>query len=115
MDDPTQMADAFNKFFSSIGSNIANSIPPTKVDPLSYITPTNYSNLFDLGNTGLIQVCNIITLCKNSLDLDGIRTNLIKRIAIEISVPLAHIFNLSLKTGVFSSRLKTSRTVLFLT
>ncbi len=60
MDDPTQMADAFNKFFSSIGSNIANSIPPTEVDPLSYITPHNYSNLLDLGNTGLIQVCDII-------------------------------------------------------
>jgi hypothetical protein len=72
------MADAFNKFFSSIGSNIANSIPPTEVDPLSYITLNNYSNLLDLGNTGLILVCDIITLCKNSLDLDGMSTNLIK-------------------------------------
>jgi hypothetical protein len=45
------------------------------------------------------------------LDLDGISANLIKHIALEISVPLAHIFNLSLTTGVFPSRLKTSRVV----
>jgi hypothetical protein len=45
------------------------------------------------------------------MDLDGISTNLIKTIATEISVPLAHVFNLSLTTGVFPSRLKTSRIV----
>jgi hypothetical protein len=45
------------------------------------------------------------------MDLDGISTNLIKSIAIEISVPLAHIFNLSLNTGVFPKKLKTSRIV----
>ncbi len=45
------------------------------------------------------------------MDLDGISTNLIKTIATEISVPLAHVFNLSLTTVVFPSRLKTSRIV----
>jgi hypothetical protein len=31
-------------------------------------------------------------LCKNSMDLDGNNTNLIKNIAIEVSVPVAHAF-----------------------
>jgi hypothetical protein len=58
-------------------------------------------------------VCDIIKsmLSKNSLDLDGISTNWIKCIAVEISVPLAYILNLSLTTGVFPSKLKTSRVV----
>ena len=48
---------------------------------------------------------------KNSLDLYEISTKLLKCISLEISIPLAHIFNLSLTTGVFPSRLKTSRIV----
>ncbi len=35
----------------------------------------------------------------------------IKEIAIEISTPLAHIFNISLSTGTFPNKLKESRTV----
>ncbi len=33
-DDPTEMANAFNEFFSSIGTDISNSIPPTNATPL---------------------------------------------------------------------------------
>jgi hypothetical protein len=60
-----------------------------------------------------MHVCDVIKsmLSKNSMDLDGISTNLIKTIATEISVPLAHIFNLSLTLGIFPSKLKTSRIV----
>jgi hypothetical protein len=48
---------------------------------------------------------------KNSLDIDGISTKLLKLIAHPISIPLSHIFNLSLNIGTFPSKLKTSRTV----
>jgi hypothetical protein len=56
-------------------------------------------------------MCDIIKsmLSKNNMDLDGISTNLIESIAIEINIPLIHIFNLGLNTGVFPNRLKTSR------
>jgi hypothetical protein len=107
------MANAFNEFFTSIGTDISNSIPHTNVDPLSYKTSEDDLTLLDLGSTGPIHVCDVIRsmLSKNSMDLDGISTNLIKNIANEISIPLAHIFNLSLTMGVFASRLKTSRIV----
>jgi hypothetical protein len=112
-DDPNEMADAFNEFFSNIGTDISNSIPHSNVDPLCYITTDDNIDLLDLGTTGPIHVCDVIRamLPKNSMDLDGISTNLIKNVATEISVPLAHIFNLSLTTGVFPSKLKTSRIV----
>ena len=37
--------------------------------------------------------------------------SLIKQISTQIAVPLAHVFNLSLTSGIFPSKLKTSRTV----
>jgi hypothetical protein len=48
---------------------------------------------------------------KSSADLDGISTKLLKFDAIEISFPLLHIFNLSLNSGKFPSKLKKSRIV----
>ena len=49
---------------------------------------------------------------KTSFDIDGISMNLLKYIAIEISFPLAHIFNLlSLINGTFPSALKLSRVI----
>jgi hypothetical protein len=73
---------------------------------------TNIQNL-DLGTTNQVHICDIIKSLqpKNSCDIDGISTKLLQKLAIELSWPLAHIFNLSLTTGIFPSRLKASRTV----
>jgi len=67
----------------------------------------------DLGTVNQPHICDIIKSLKSkgSLDIDGISTNLLKAIKIEISTPLAHIFKLSLETGIFPSKLKISRTV----
>jgi hypothetical protein len=48
---------------------------------------------------------------KNSNDAQGVSTKMIKYIGNEISIPLAHIFNLSLSMGVFPSKLKLCRVV----
>ncbi len=93
--DKTQMAEEFNRFFSHIGKHISNSIPPSPIDPLTYInTPADVPNLeFHRCHPG-----QIIDLVKNfdnksSPDLDGISITLIKRVILEIVSPLAHIFH----------------------
>jgi Notch-like protein len=48
---------------------------------------------------------------KNSTDCDNISMNLIKLVAYEIAVPLAHIFQLSIENGIFPDKFKTSRVV----
>jgi hypothetical protein len=48
---------------------------------------------------------------KNSSNAQGVSTKMVKFIGYEISAPLAHIFNLSLSTGVFPSKLKLCRVV----
>jgi hypothetical protein len=89
--------NSFNNFFSSIGTDISNSVPTTNTDPLGYITSDENLISRDLGKKSQVHFCHIINsmLTKNSLDLDGISTYLIGSIAIEISVPLAHYFTLA--------------------
>jgi hypothetical protein len=48
---------------------------------------------------------------KNSSDVQGVTSKMIKFIGREISIPLSHIFNLSLSSGLFPSQLKTCRVI----
>ena len=68
---------------------------------------------FGLGNTTLEHIQNILKNFKpkNSCDLQGISTKMVQLIGIEISLPLAHIFNLSLTSGIFPSKLKECRVI----
>jgi hypothetical protein len=43
--------------------------------------------------------------------MDGVSSKMIKFIANEIAVPLSHIFNVSLSSGVFPAKLKKSRVI----
>ena len=48
---------------------------------------------------------------KNSMDLNGMSTKIIKFIMYEIATPLVQLFNLSIRTDKFPAKLKASRTV----
>ncbi len=67
----------------------------------------------DFRTVNQAHICDIIKSLKSkgSLDIDGISTNLLKAVQIEISHPLAHIFKRSLHTGAFPNKLKISRAV----
>jgi Reverse transcriptase (RNA-dependent DNA polymerase) len=86
---------------------------PTDKEACDYVEDNPDVPDLDLGATGPIQVSEIIKLfqSKNSTDIDGLSVKLLKFVAIEISVPLAHVFNLSLSSGIFPSKLKQSRIV----
>ncbi len=111
--DPLDIANEFNNFFTSVGVKIAESIEPTSVKPEDFMPLLENVQNLDLGMTNQTHVCDIIKLLKtkNSCDTDGLSTKLLQKLAIEISWPLAHIFKLSLNSGVFPARLKCSRTV----
>ena len=111
---PVEIAGEFNEFFANIGQKISNSVPPTSKDPDSYLNNYDPSKrLFDIGNTGPIHVIDLIKSFdnKSSLDLDGMSLKILKHVSYEICTPLAHIFNLSLESGIFPEKMKSSRTV----
>jgi sarcosine oxidase/L-pipecolate oxidase len=110
----TEIANTFNHFFSTAGSNIANSLPTSDKDPLTYLSDLpDTARLLELEGCGQILVGNTIRqlVSKTSTDLDGISSKLLKAIQYEIEKPLAHIFALSLSSGTFPSQLKASRVI----
>jgi len=111
--DPTKIANEFNNFFVKIGVEISESILPTNAKAEDFMPNIDNLNEIDLGTTNPSNICGLIKSLqsKYSLDSDGLSTKLLKEIAAEISVPLSHIFELSLTTGVFPQKLKKSRTV----
>ena len=111
--DPRLISENFNSFFTNVGMEIFDSVPPVDRLPHTYQTAQNNVPELDLGGTGPMHVHEIIQtlISKPSTDIDGISVKLLKKISTAISVPLAHIFNLSLENGIFPEALKTSRTV----
>jgi hypothetical protein len=111
--DPTKIANHFNSFFTSIGKKISNDIPPVNKLPEEYINYGREIPGLNLGNTTPEHVLKTIRKFKNktSCDIDGVSTKMIKFIGPEISVPLAHVFNTSLASGIFPTRLKQCRVI----
>jgi hypothetical protein len=98
---------------TSIGTKISNNVLNVEKQPEDYI---NYGRVLPemiLGNTTHEHVLKIIQKSKNkhSKDIFGVSSKMIKFIGAEIAKPLAHIFNLSLESGVFPSILKQCRVI----
>ena len=110
--DSGEMAETFNNYFTNIGTNISSAVPETNVNPLDYIPDENIPD-FDIGNTGQIHFLDILKAfeSKTSPDFDQISIKWLKFVGHEISIPIAHIFSLSMNKGVFPDKFKTSRTV----
>ena len=91
-----------------------NSVVTVDKSPETYIPDYKADKpKFNLGNTGPIHIHDIVKNFdkKISCDLDGLSLKLLKTVSINISKPLAHIFNLSLDNGIFPEKLKISRIV----
>jgi hypothetical protein len=108
-----EIAQTFNNFFTTVGTEISNSIEPSQTDPLSYIPVNNNVPNFVINNTGPIHVIDVINSMQNkcSADCNSISMKLVKFVAYEINVPLSHIFQLSIESGIFPDKFKTSRIV----
>jgi hypothetical protein len=111
--DTREMAQCFNEFFAEIGPEIANSVEQSNIDPISFMPNNLNAPDFVINNTGQIHVIDVIKSMhsKSSIDCNGINMELIKFVSYEICVPLAHIFQLSIETGIFPERFKSSRIV----
>ena len=108
--DSNIIANKFNSFFTEVASNVAANIPCTSVKPEDYLNETDL--LFELGSVTpdeILDICKHIQ-GKSSLDIDGVNSKLLKKVIGEVAIPLAHIFTLSFKTGIFPDRLKVART-----
>jgi len=114
--DNVDKANAFNNFFTNIGREINGSVQNTVKSYSDYINTDNDNDnvpLLLMDDIGPIYVIDIIKALpnKSSKDLNGVSLKLIKFVKYEVSVPLSHIFNISINTGIFPMALKCTRTV----
>jgi len=105
--DKEEIANYFNKYFANIGLSLANSIS-SDIDPMSGMANECLQTIY-LSPVSENEVVDLIKGLKNSsAGIDGIKASVVKSVKEEITVPLTHLLNCSLKTGVFPDALKTA-------
>lgn len=108
-DDPAEVADIFNDYFSTIGSKLASKIP-------NNFAPTQQkvnNHIFILEPTNEDEVSQLIQSLKSDSanGPDDIPAKLLKHISPLILKPLTHLINVCFRTGTFPSIFKTAYTI----
>ena len=107
-----EIASHFNTFFSNIGKSTTSSIPDSEISHKSFLPPPNPNSIFinPIFSSDIEAALKALPNKKSS-DINDISIYLLKKVAVEISAPLSHIFNLSIESGTFPERMKTSKTI----
>ena len=109
--DGKEIVNAFNNYYTNIGSSLASHIPTSSKNPVDYITKNVVHSLF-LRPVDNCEVQNIILALKDSsAGWDNISSKIMKRCNNLIILQLTHLFNLSLQQGVFPDQLKIAKVV----
>ena len=106
---PIEIAEAFNNYFSTVGSNLASDVPLKEYGPEYYLEPPH--SMFSLKPPTVETVYKLLTKIdeKKSVGLDNIPNRLLK-IAADVVAPfLKAIFTASTNTGIFPQEWKESR------
>ena len=106
---PIEIAEAFNHYFSTVGSNLTSDIPLTEYCPEYYLEPTH--SIFSLKPPTVETVYNLLTKIdeKKSVGLDNIPNRLLKIAADVVAPSLTAIFTASINTEIFPQEWKESR------
>jgi len=111
--DKTEIAEAFNNYFSKIGEATSQSVPKSKrfyyndflKNPL-----TNSLFLEAIGTRRVIEVANKLKP-KLSTGHDDISTKLLKETIHNIKLPITHIINRLFGTGTCPNKLKIPKLI----
>ena len=110
IENPTEICEKFNEFFINIGPTLSRKIPKIDKSATQYLTRHNES-IF------ITPVCQdeirkyVKSLKESSAGWDGITGKVVKLVIENITDPLVHVINLSLKEGVFPEELKIARVI----
>ena len=109
--DDTEIADSFNKFYVNIGPSLAEKIPETDIDPISYIKKDISTCMHVVPVTELEVVEILKDLKSSSPGWDDISPNIVKMTFSFFLKPLHHICNLSILHGIFPNELKIAKVI----
>ena len=113
IEDKTEISNTFNNFFASVCAKLSNSIEYNGTKTISSFLKQRVISSFDFECISTTDVDKIVKnlVSKNSSGHDGISARFLKRILETVTLPLTHIINQSLCTGIFPDRLKIAKVV----
>ena len=107
--DQNKIAHSINKLFADIGPKLASSIPSSSNDFKDFLNSASTSlDEYLLQDEELNEALNSLKANK-SPDFDYISPAIGKRCQENIFNPIKHVFNFSLKQGIFPESLKIAR------
>ena len=104
-----KIADEFNKFFTNIGTDLANKIPNASKRFDFYITKVNTSMESQPLSINELKNAFFSLNINKSPGHDGVSFNVIKKCFGELCEPLKYLFNLSIVKGIFPDDLKIAK------
>ena len=108
--DDDKIAEAFNQYFSTIGSTLSDKITDNCTDPMNFVTPLDGS-IFNFTSITLQETIGALNeiKTKKSPGLDGISIRLLKDASNIVAGPLVNIFNVSLQRAIFPNDWKLAK------
>ena len=109
---PKEIATEFNRYFANIGPSSASTIQHSGKNYSSYLQNSNSKTCF-FKPTDEAEITKLIKKLgsRKSAGHDGIKSDVIKMVANEISYPLKLLFNKSLANGSVPDELKIAKVV----
>ena len=110
--DPNVMANCFNNFFSSIGSDLQKQIHFHGNDFSKYLVNPNGYNFF-INPSDEIEIISLIdNLCSTkATGPHSVPSDILQLLKCNISAPLTAIINLSISTGIYPDNLKIAKVI----
>jgi len=110
--DPASIASTFNSYFTSIGDQLASSIPPCNTSFTEFLTSPN-PHSFYFSPTYATEIENIISSLRNTAPQhhDEIPVRILKIIKKSISPHLSNLINESIQSGTFPPILKVAKVI----
>ena len=106
LDDPYDIAENFNLFFSSVGKTLQNTIQPCSGSPLACVNKCN-NTVKEVELTNSSEIIRIISNMTNvGGGVDNINGKLFKLTYKSIIHHIVHFVNCCLRTGIFPKKLK---------
>ena len=110
--DDAEIANQFNRYFTSVAEDLVNNIPTTESHFKNYLFEPNVKSIF-MKPTTPNEIQNIISTIKPKLScgIDNFPSKVIKYTPKTILKALSHVFNISLAQGTFISSFKTAKVI----
>ena len=104
-----EMAEVFNDFFATFGSNLASEIQPSTIEPEFYLQPTN--TVFSLKPPSASTVCRLLNQLdtKKATGLDRIPCKLLKLSSSIVGPSLVYIFKSCINAEIFPNEWKIAK------